>query len=893
MSPASVILRGRERECEALAALVDSARAGGSGALVVLGSPGLGKTALLDHAAAAGAGITVLRATGVEAEAELPFAGLHQLLSRCLGGATALAPAQAGALQRALALAAGPAPEPLLLGAGVLALLADVAPVVALVDDVHWLDAGSLRALTFAARRLHAEGVALVFAGRHPVPELEGLRVLGLAPLDAAGSSAVLGAGLASQVRDALLAAAAGNPLALVELRDGLTCDQARGRHPLDAPLPVPAQLEGVYRARLNAVDAASRRSLLVAAVEGTGDLDLVRRAAGVRAGLDGLDVGGLTEVVDGRLAWRHPLAREAVLRAAGAEQLRAAHRDLAVVADPDSAAWHRAAAAVGPEARVAAALAAAAERAAGRSAHAEAAAAFARAAQLSCDPDLRSARRVMAAGAAWSAGQADRARAELDAAEPIGDPAWRAEATRILGAIELHRGSPARAHRLLAEAAAGLEPIDADLALRLGVAAMEAASLAGEPPQSPLRAGASRDGFLRTFVVGIQAHLAGDVGTAAPALRTVVVTGRELDDPQLVLWAGAAAFFTGDEEAAVGLHERAAMLARAAGDVAVLPFALTFLAAAHLWNGRPAVAEAEAGEAHVLATEAGQDNLVVQVETVLAGVAALRGEAEACRNLAVGARAAARARGLVLAEGAAEIALAELDLALGAPDAAFRRVDRLAHGAGTHVAHRYGTLPLLVEAAVRAGRRADARPAAELFAAWSDATGSGWAQPLAARGLALVSEGADADAHFAEALARHDAHRRPLDRARTELLLGERLRRARRKTEARGPLRAALEAFEDAGAALWAERARDELRAAGESAPARAGRRLDRLTPQELRIARLVARGDANRDVAAALFLSPRTVEYHLHKVFRKLGVRGRAELAAIGAERDWANHG
>ena len=659
-------------------------------------------------------------------------------------------------------------------------------------------------------------------------------------------------------------------------------------------PLPVPAQLEHVYRRRWDALDAASKRSLLLAAVEGTGDLGLVRRAAGADGSLNGLSTGGLAELAGGRLAWRHPLARESVLRAAGAHELRAAHRALERVTDPDRAAWHGAGAAVGPDAAAAAALAAAAERAGGRAAHAEAAAAFARAAQLTAEPDLRSARRLMAAAAAWSAGHADRARVELDAAAPIGDPAMRAEAAPIRGAIELHRGAPARAHRLLADAAAGLAVVDADRALRLGVAAMEAASLAGEPPDLPLPAGHAPDGFLARFAAGIQAHFAGDVAAGASVLGQVVGAARQLADPQLVLWAGAAAFFTGDEDAAVALHERAAALARAAGDAAVLPFALTFLATAHLWAGRPAVAEADAQEARALAAEAGQDNLVVQVDTVLAGVAALRGQAGECRRLAIGARAAARSRGLVLAEGSAEIALAELELALGAPDAAFRRVDRLAHGPGTHVAHRYGTLPLLVEAAVRAGRRADARPAAEAFAAWSEATGSGWARPLAARGLALVTDDAEANAHFETALARHDAHRRPLDRARTELLFGEWLRRARRKAEARGPLRAALEAFDDAGARPWAERARDELRAAGEGAPARAGRRLDQLTPQELRIARLVARGGGNRDVAAALFLSPRTVEYHLHKVFRKLGVHGRAELAAlIAAEENRANYG
>jgi ATP/maltotriose-dependent transcriptional regulator MalT len=314
-----------------------------------------------------------------------------------------------------------------------------------------------------------------------------------------------------------------------------------------------------------------------------------------------------------------------------------------------------------------------------------------------------------------------------------------------------------------------------------------------------------------------------------------------------------------------------------------VLPFALTFLATAHLWSGRPSVAEAEAEEARRLAHEAAQDNLALQVDTVLAGVAALRGREATCRALAERARAVARERGLVLVEGAATMALAELELALGTPDAAYERLDRLAHRPGAHMAHRFAVVPTLVEAAARAGRAAEARAAAEGFSEWARMTGSSWALPLAARSLALVAtDHAEGDRLLAEAMALHHRHRRALDLARTELVSGERLRRARRKAEARGPLRAALEAFEAAGAVPWAERARDELRAAGESAPPRGGRPLDRLTPQELQVARLVARGASNRDAAAALFLSPRTVEYHLHKVFRKLGVHARAELAA-----------
>ena len=520
------------------------------------------------------------------------------------------------------------------------------------------------------------------------------------------------------------------------------------------------------------------------------------------------------------------------MLRAAGPAELRAAYAALAAVADPDRAAWYRAAAAIGPDPGAADALAAAGERARGRSGHATAAAALARAAELTPDAELRAARRIAAAGAALSAGHADRALALLDAAgTPAGAPA-RAEAARIRGAVELLRGSPAAAYRLLSEAAHALAAEQPETALRLGVSAMEAASLAGLPPLHPL--GAAADGadpaagepaFLRSFAGGIEALFAGDTGPAARALGHVVRAGATLEDPQLVVWAGAAAFFVGDEDAAVTLHERAAARGRATGDAIVLPFALTFLATAHLWSGRPAVAEADAEEARRLAREAGQDNLALQADGVLAGIAALRGRADECRELAERARAIARERGLVLVEGAATIALAELELALGAPDAAFDRLDRLAHGPGAHQAHRFAVVPTLVEAAARAARPSEARAPAAGFAEWARATGSGWALPLAARSLALVADDeAEADALLAEALALHDRHRRPLDRARTELLIGERLRRARRKAEARAPLRAALETFEAAGAAPWAERARDELRAAG--AAGRAPRR-------------------------------------------------------------------
>jgi DNA-binding CsgD family transcriptional regulator len=886
IAAAPAVLHGRDAERSELEALLSGAREGRSRALVLRGTPGLGKTALLEDAAARADGLTLLWATGAEAEIGLPFAGLQQLLGPVLGLADALPAPQAAALRRGLALADGPVPEPLLLGAAVLALLAEAAPVAALVDDAQWLDGASLSALAFAGRRLRAEGIALVLAVRDEAPPL-GLPERVLPPLDEAAARALLleHENLAPGTRTALIEAAAGNPLALVELPAALSADQRAGRAPLEAPLPVPARLEAVYAARLAILSPGEREMLLRAAADGSGD-PATLLPDGDGGVLDAVEAAGLVALERGRLVWRHPLARSAVLRAASPADLRAAHAALAEVTDPDRAAWHRGAAAVGPDDEAAAALTAAAERAQARAAHAVAATALERAAELSCDPSAAVSRRVAAADAAWKAGHADRSLALLDAAGPPADPLAAAAAGRIRGAIELHRGSPARAHRLLADAATTLLAREPAGALRLGVAAMEAASLAGLPPELPVpddEPGTGHEVFLRTFVAGIRARYSGDAGAAAEALGRVIEEAATLTDPQLVVWAGAAAFFIGDEDAAVALHERAAALARAAGDASVLPFALTFLATAHLWSGRPTVAEAEGDEARRLALEAGQDNLVVQVDAVLASVAALRGDESRCRELAEAARARARERGLVLAEGAATMALAELELASGAPDAAFERLDRLAHGEGAHPAHRFAVVPTLAEAAARAGRSPEARAAADGFAAWAQATGSSWALPVAHRTLALLAvDDTVAEAHLTEALRLHDRHRRPLDLARTELVVGERLRRARRKAEARAPLRSALEAFESAGAVPWAARARDELRAAGESPPRRGRHALERLTPQELQVARHVARGASNRETAAALFLSPRTVEYHLQKVFRKLGVHARAELAA-----------
>jgi DNA-binding CsgD family transcriptional regulator len=889
-------LFGRDAERATLAALLAAARAGRSGALVIRGDAGLGKTALLAELAARADGLTVLATAGVPAEATIPFAGLHHLLHAVLGAAEQLPERLRAALERALGLREGPAPESLLLGAAVLGVICAAAPVLVSCDDAQWLDGPSLGALAFAGRRLGEDGVALVVAGREELPGL-GLDELVLAPLAEADAAALLAhREVAEPVRRRVLDAAAGNPLALVELA-------AAPRLAEGGAMPVPERLRAVYAEQVEGLPPDARHLLLLLAADGTGDARAALAAAdgGSRdAAVAAIESSGLARLVGGEVRWRHPLAREAVLAGVDGAELRAAHRVLAGAADTDRAAWHRAEAALGPDEEIAAALAAAGRRAAARGGHGAAADALARAAQLSPEPAACASRTVEAAAEAWSAGRSGQAASLLAAGYPP-TPELEAESARIRGAVELHGGSPAVAHRLLAEAAARLVRTAPERALRLGLSAMEAASLAGEPrglpfdldsvpvaaddaPKTAPAGGRGAPALLHRLAGGLSAFIAGDLAAAVPAIREVIAEAPAVTDPQLLLWAGAAAFFTGDETAAVALHEHAVVLARERGDAAVLAFALTFLAAAHLWSGRPAFAQAEAEEARRLAVDAGLDNLALQVDAVRAGIAALRGQEATCRALAADVMGLARDRGLVLAEGAAAVAVAELELASGAPEAARERLHRLAHGAGAHPAHRFSVIPPLVEAAARAGRAAEAAADAAAFAAWAEATGSPWARPLATRGLALVATTPDnAEALFERARGEHDGHQRPLDRARTDLLAGEQLRRDRRKAEARVPLQAALEVFEGAGATLWAARARDELRAAGASPPQRVPRPLDRLTPQELRIARLVAQGASNRDAGAALFLSPRTVEYHLHKVFKKLDVHNRAELAAL----------
>ena len=905
------MLYGRRAECDALERLLADARRSRSGVLVVRGEAGAGKSALLDHAAGLAGGMGVLRAAGVQSEAELPFAALHQLLRPVLGLADRLPGPQAAALGAALGLRPPQATDRFLVSVGVLSLLAEAAeerPVLCLVDEAQWLDRSSAEALTFAARRLEAEGVVCLFAARDgdprdfPAPGLPELRLEGLDPEAAAALLAGAGLDLPAEVVDRLVERTGGNPLALLELPGSLAPDQLAGRAALEDVLPLTTRLERTFGERVRDLPEEARTLLLVAAAETTGDPAVVLRAGarlGVEAAaLDQAESAGLVRTGDGRLAFRHPLVRSAAYRTATLAARQAAHRALAEVLGGEDAAdqraWHLATATVGPDEAAAAGLEQSADRARGRGGHAAAASALERAAELTGDDRERGRRLAAAATAAWLAGQAGRAAALLDRAEPLAtDLGTQAAVAHLRGSIEASRGNALDAAAMLVAGSELAATVDPSQALQMLVEASEIASYAGDvTPTAELgrRAAAlpvadKAGEFLSDLLQGMGRVAEGDGAAGAPLLRRAIALAGSLEQPRLLLWAGVAAFFVGETVAGDALYARAVARARREGAVGLLPRALEYQAPVELAAGRLGAAVASATEGLRLARDTGDDTSACRHLATLAHAAALRGDEDACRGHAAEALDRAAARGLGLPATLAGYALGLLDLGLGRPAEALARLQRLlaaGPGAGSPFFAVY-TVPDLVEAAVRGGQpEAAAAPLAafEQFATMA-ATPEQLAQLARCRGLLGPDE--EAAAHFEEALALHDGQGRPFDLARTQLAYGEALRRARRRGEARTHLRGALEVFQRLGAAPWAERAGTELRATGERARRRDPSTLSQLTPQELQIVRLVGEGATNREIGAQLFLSRRTIDYHLRNVFVKLGVSSRAEVIRL----------
>jgi DNA-binding NarL/FixJ family response regulator len=918
--PSRPVLYGRARELVAIDRLLAAARDGRGGALAVSGDPGIGKSALLAYAGQRAEGLRVLHAVGVEGESRLAYAALHQLLRPLLGRAERLPAPQARALRVAFGLEAGASPDGFLVAVAALTLLSEDAgerPLLCLVDDAHWADAPSLLALSFAARRLRTEPVALLLAhrdGEGRTVDTAGMGELRLAGLDADAAAALLeerwAGRLAPAVRRRLLEEAGGNPLALLELPAALTPGQRTGSESLEDPLPAAGKLERAFLDRVRRHDPDTQTLLLLAAAEGAGQLATIRRAAG-RLGLDPavLDAEQLTDLVrlDGSaVVFRHPLVRSAVYHGASVAARMAAHRALAESLGDDEVArraWHRAQATDGPDEAVAQELECAAQLTLHRAGHAAAAMALERAAELSATDEDRARRLAAAAAASWRGGDTSGARALLDRAERL-DPQQAAvglELRYLRGSIELRVGIPADGARILAEVAGDAAAVDRPRAMPLLVAAADAAFLAGqwdtleELGHLAERLVPARDGadgvVLRMLATAAQPN--GNGGTAATPPGGGAAGGaldlrhaERLDDPVLIGLAGQLAWKVGGDEAARALHAKAVARARTLGAVGTLAWALENLCLAELKRDRFALAEAYAQEGLTMALEAGHRNGATRHRSLLAHLAALRGREQETRQLAEEVLAEATARRLLREASEARLALGLLALGAGRAAEALERLEALWEPGplpGYPPIALYAT-PDLVEAAVRAGEPERCRDQLDAFLAAVE-PGHGAVEPaLAARCRALLASGDRAARHLEEALRLHALAEQPFDHARTELLYGELLRRQRRRIRARPHLRNAVEAFQRLGTPAWAERARRELRAAGETARAADAGGMEQLTPQELQIANGVVEGATNREIAAQLFVSPRTVSHHLRSIFKKLGISSRAELIRLG---------
>jgi DNA-binding CsgD family transcriptional regulator len=911
MTSRGSMLYGREEERALVAGLLAGARQGRGGVLVVRGEAGIGKRSLLQDAAEHATGFQVLRGAGAEPEAQLAYAGLHQLLQPALGQLDRLPGPQANALGGAFGLVEGPACRSMVAN-GVLSLLARLGrerPVLCLVGEAQWLDRASAEALVFTGRRLDTEPVVLLLAAedgggrRFDAPDLPSLRLGGL-DRDAAGQLlADLTGAMAPAVADQLIDRVAGHPLALVELAATLSGEQLAGRAPLPEPLALGTRLQRAFLPSVRRLPAATRTLLLVASVEGTGNLAAVLAAAAdLGVGPEALEPAeqvGLVRAQGSRLMFRHPLVRSAIHQGATFVERRAAHRALAgeLTDEPqaDRRAWHLAAATVEPDEEVAAALEASAVSAARRGGPTAAAAALERAATLTPEPGPRARRLLAAAEHSWEGGLGQRARLLLDRVQPpLEEPAMGARLRHLEGRIELATGSPASACRLLSEGADLAVGPDPDRAAELLALAGWAALAADQPTRvvdrlGPATAGLPGDRGPRVGRVAdslVAAELAPGPPDAArrdlsPEPATVWPRPSHTWAWPMLLVAEPAA----DGFAAADRYAGLVAARRAAGADGALAVALANLLAVEACLGRWPAAIRTATEGLQTARAAGQHALAPYFLVQLAWFAAQQGRADDCRRLAGEALGIAATRRLPLVAASASWDLAQLDLVDGRPRAALDRLLALA-SPGHPTAH--GLVALLatgdlVEAAVRTGAIDGIGRPLVRFERWAERDKDTWGLATAARCRALLTQGDAAERHFGAALAIGGLDDRPFELARTELAYGEWLRRARRRGEARAHLRRALELFGRLEAAPWAERARIELGASGETARKRDPSTIDQLTPQERQVAGLAVQGLTNQQIAERLLLSRHTVGYHLHKAFAKLGVESRARLRQV----------
>ncbi|MFI6536357.1 AAA family ATPase [Nonomuraea sp. NPDC050547] len=942
------MLYGRTTEQAGLADLIARARDGRSGALVIRGEPGIGKTALLAWAERQAAGVRVLRVTGIEQEADLALAGLARLMWPVRERLDHLPAPQAGVLEAVLNGGGAPSPDRFLTGLATLSLLADLAedePLLCLVDDAQWLDQASAEALLFAARRLAAEGVALVFATREDGFPAAGLAEVRPSRLDAASAAGLLTEhGLAAAMRRHVIEESAGNPLALIEFAAA-----QRGRPAASVHLHVADRVLSSFRAQIVNLPERTRRMMLIAAAEGRGDLPMLVNAGKVLGvGLDDLEAAeraGLVQVIDDTLAFRHPLIATAAYQGAPMARRVEVHRALAQASvTADCRVHHLSAATTAPDEDVAAEVADAAGRALGRGAYSAAVRLYRQAARLSPGDAAQIANLGHAAGAALSAGHPAQAAELSEQAEELARTSHGtgpAELAQVRAAALFELGERGRAVHLLMERAGQAETDRAAEMLRAGATyawfSCESAAV------RTAAAGLREIGRPDPMVYGLARLMDEDYAGALPQLAGFLAEP-EADRTAEAMYTGV---IVGDDAATLALAAAEVARCRERGLVGALPEALRVLAETQVRAGLHREAEMAVAEAAEIIRDTGLPQDLPWLKAVPARIAAIEGDADTCRDLAAQAPDEEHA--------GTAITLSLLDLGLGDYESALARVETAWRGPGANGLDLITAAADQVEAAVRLGRPDRAQAPLRRFTAWAEATGQPWALAVAARSQALTTDptlptssgmtasgatpsgttrpgvtesgmtgsgtgagkgpeagkdtgagnqegagtgvgagagagegaGAGVEELFLRAVRLHrEGPGRPFERARTELLYGEWLRRARRRSDARTPLRSALEIFERLRAAPWAERARAELRATGDGVPvaeATAAHPRDRLTAQELQVVRLAAEGHSSREIAAQLFLSKRTVEHHLYKAYPKLGVGNRRELARL----------
>ncbi|MCW2548819.1 MAG: ATP-dependent transcriptional regulator, MalT-like, LuxR family [Mycobacterium sp.] len=899
-------LLGRRRERGALDESLEQPRAGTSAVLVVRGDPGVGKTRLLEYVAARASDFRVVRAAGVESEMELAYSGLHQLCAPLLSHVGQLPGPMREGLQVAFGMAEGDAPDRFLIGLGVLNLLAEVAeeqPLLCLIDDAQWLDRASLQTLGFVARRLMAEPVAILFAVRGAAPELGGLPDLDVSPLHGRDARALLSAAipvpLDPDVKDRMVAEAAGNPLALLQLAASVRPGQLAGGFALTAPGPVTSRIEAAFLQQFELLPDPTRLLLLTGAAEPTGDLALLWRAAGFQGIPAGAaspaEYAGLAEF-SSRVRFRHPLVRSAIYRAASPDERRAAHQALAdatdPIVDPDRRAWHRAHATDYPDESIAEELESSAGRAEARGGLAAAASFLEKAAELTPDQTRRGERALAAGEAHIQAGSFDAAQAMIALAEAATlDELGRARVDLLyaqLAFVPLGGNDPAP---LLLQAARRLEHVDVDLSCSTYREAMSAAMFSGQlavPGGSPrdvaeaVRAAPKPTRPRRAHELlldGLAANFVDGYAEAVPLLRRALDGLAEepsAEEARRWLWLGSVvAIHLWDEARWDRLSDHHVQIARDSGALTELPLALTQRANLLMFLGELSRASALVDEVETVVDATGS---ALTPYGALA-IASFRGNETRASALAAITEEEAVMRG----EGIGLVVSGWLGAVLHNGRGNYEKALAAAEQGAAHPSDpspAMWTLVELAEAAARTGSMDRAKQAVDTLVEMTTLTATDWGLGVQARSRALVQEGDAADSLYREAIERLGRTRMRLDLARAELMYGEWLRRRGSRTGAREHLRTAHNRLSEMGADGFAERARRELAAIGETVRTRKNDHFADLTAQETQVARLASEGHSNQEIGSKMYISPRTVEWHLGNVFGKLGVTSRKAL-------------